>query len=295
MSDGTASGTKMVKDINPSGSSRPGNFFSHGGKLYFEARNGSDGKELWVSDGTTAGTKMLKDINPNGSSNPFGFVSYNGKLYFKARNGSDGKELWVTDGSTAGTQIVKDINQSGDSDPRDPITYNGKLYFSADDGSSMGRQLWAYQAKNDSLGVVAPAIAPKADPAKFFSSIQLNQTLYYRAGYTTTAGKELYKLKTTTNTGTANPLSVQDLQVYPNPVQEVAEVTFTLTEPSPVKMDLLDLTGQKLRTLKAGQTETPFASGNHQEQIDLSGLSPGMYLISVKTDQKSVTRKVVKE
>ena len=67
-SDGTTSGTVMVKDIgsgsssgNPtcSGMSMP----VLGSTLYFTADDGTNGNELWKSDGTASGTVMVKDIN----------------------------------------------------------------------------------------------------------------------------------------------------------------------------------------------------------------------------------------
>jgi ELWxxDGT repeat protein len=71
VTDGTETNTKMVKDINPSGSSEPYGFTPMGGKLYFRASDGTNGYELWVTDGTELGTKMVKDINTGGAdSNP---------------------------------------------------------------------------------------------------------------------------------------------------------------------------------------------------------------------------------
>ena len=65
ITDGTAGGTQLVKDINPgtNGSSSQG-FTALGNELVFEAFNATNGFELWVTDGTTAGTQLLKDINP---------------------------------------------------------------------------------------------------------------------------------------------------------------------------------------------------------------------------------------
>ena len=56
--DGTQSGTTIVKDIvaGPS-SSNPFNLVVSGNKLFFVAASENVGNELWVSDGTVAGTK----------------------------------------------------------------------------------------------------------------------------------------------------------------------------------------------------------------------------------------------
>src|SRR5690554_6852402 len=72
---------ELVKDINPNGDGNPAGFTEYNGKLYFNANDGTNGRELWVTDGTVAGTLMLKDINPNGSGSPEDFTEYNGKLY----------------------------------------------------------------------------------------------------------------------------------------------------------------------------------------------------------------------
>ena len=62
-SDGTASGTVMVKDINSGSSgSYPSGLTAVGNTLYFTADDGTNGEELWKSDGTASGTVMVKDI-----------------------------------------------------------------------------------------------------------------------------------------------------------------------------------------------------------------------------------------
>ncbi|TAL37248.1 MAG: hypothetical protein EPN93_06035 [Spirochaetes bacterium] len=70
MSDATAAGTAMLKDITPgtaSGSTRPGNFLVVKDSIYFSALDGTNRYELWVSDGTEDGTKLFKNINPSGN------------------------------------------------------------------------------------------------------------------------------------------------------------------------------------------------------------------------------------
>ncbi len=71
--DGTATGTVLVKDINthtfdfhPTGSN-PEKLIDFNGTLIFDAQEYMD-HEPWKSDGTTAGTIMLKDINPGSMS-----------------------------------------------------------------------------------------------------------------------------------------------------------------------------------------------------------------------------------
>ena len=163
VSDGTADGTQLVKDINPGSIGEndyhqgPGDPISSigsipiefEGKLFFTADDGINGSELWVSDGTTAGTQLFIDINPGISSNgnpnessPFDFIEFDRKLFFTADDGLTGRELWVSDGTTAGTELLKDLNLGvNDSNPYGFIEFDGKLFFATDDGLT-GRELW---------------------------------------------------------------------------------------------------------------------------------------------------------
>ena len=145
VTDGTAGGTTLVKDINPgSRNSSPFQLTALGdGKAVFRANDGTNGRELWVTDGTTGGTTLVKDINPGGNSSPIGFTALgDGKAVFRANDGTNGRELWVTDGTAGGTMLVKDISLGGDSSPQGFTALgNGKAVFRADDGIN-GRELW---------------------------------------------------------------------------------------------------------------------------------------------------------
>ena len=85
-SDGTESGTVMVKNIVGSGSSSPNFLTAVGNTLYFEASDGTNGVELWKSDGTASGTVMVKDINSGSNSgNPSYLTAVGNTLYFRAK------------------------------------------------------------------------------------------------------------------------------------------------------------------------------------------------------------------
>lgn len=141
--DGTTSGTTMVKDIvvgkgaafNKIKWQAAPLFCAFNNELYFIPDYGPNGKELWKTDGTEAGTYMLKDINPGAADAGITELEVNnGYLYFDADDGTNGKELWRTDGTTEGTVMFMDFQPQIDiavsSNPRDLTTHvDGKLYF----------------------------------------------------------------------------------------------------------------------------------------------------------------------
>lgn len=130
--DGTSTGTSLLKDIYVGGvSSTPTSFVAYNGKVYFSAFGSGGGfQDLWATDGTTAGTALFKDVNPTGGSNPVGYCEANGKLFFTATTDLEGAELWVTSGTDTSTKMVKDI-QPGimPSMPQNKISLGSKLLF----------------------------------------------------------------------------------------------------------------------------------------------------------------------
>ncbi len=94
-SDGTAGGTYMVAQLNPSGNAFPMNMAKAKGILFFSAYDQTYGRELWRSDGTALGTKRVRDINPSGDSNPTELIKAGTRLFFVADDGTHGVELWA--------------------------------------------------------------------------------------------------------------------------------------------------------------------------------------------------------
>jgi|GEM_PF-315733 len=154
-SDGTSNGTVRVRtfalvDEDFLTSVRPHGLTVMGNRLYFAAKGGNEGTELWASDGSADGTVLVKDINPSGpisSSNPTGLVAVGtgaaSRLFFSAFDPVHGIELWQSDGTATGTHLVQDIAPEDLSSAPDQLTTTGGLlYFTADDGA-IGRELWS--------------------------------------------------------------------------------------------------------------------------------------------------------
>ncbi|MFM7166835.1 MAG: ELWxxDGT repeat protein [Planctomycetaceae bacterium] len=147
VSDGTAAGTSLLKDINPDGSSFPELLTPVGDKLFFAALDPQYGYELWTSDGTTAGTSMVTDLLP-GPETPYiwDITPAGGAVYFAATLPGCGRELFRSDGTAAGTTLVADLKAGPEgSFPGDLVRAGGMLYFTvfgAGGPMSGVRELW---------------------------------------------------------------------------------------------------------------------------------------------------------
>ena len=191
-SDGTASGTVMVKDINIGlSSSFPASLRNVNGLLCFRADDGENGYELWKSDGTESGTVMVKDIYPgSGESTPVDLIVYNSVLYFNATDDIHGKELWKSDGTASGTVLVKDIYEGSRNGGVIDITeFNNAIYFNADDGIN-GRELWKSDGTESGTILVKDlSIGGHGNPFLF---TVVNDVLYFMATNELN-GEELWK------------------------------------------------------------------------------------------------------
>jgi len=152
-SDGTASGTTLVEDVNAIETSSPLPLaaFDLAGtpRLFLGLDDGATGREPWASDATAAGTFLLSDIS---STNPGSVVQANrndlvisafGKYFMALSDGRINQELWVSDGTTAGTTLFADISPGLNGSFPEFLTQVGnRIYFRATDSAGNGFEVW---------------------------------------------------------------------------------------------------------------------------------------------------------
>ena len=119
--NGTESGTRIVKQISPSRDCGTTAMTAVGSRLFFFAWDGT-GMALWRTRGTARTTVKVYPIDLPGcamySMEPYCFldetpVAAGSRLFFPAYAKGSGTELWVSDGTTAGTRQVKNIVYGG--------------------------------------------------------------------------------------------------------------------------------------------------------------------------------------
>jgi ELWxxDGT repeat protein len=149
--DGTSTGTALVKDIAPGpASSAITSLTLANGVLYFLANDGTNGQELWRSDGTASGTHIVADINKGAGDGAgvqtFGEVplpTLNGILYFTGTDATGTSGLWRSDGTAAGTYKLSDnaAGVDGTITPFSIVATSSRIFFAASDASA-GQELW---------------------------------------------------------------------------------------------------------------------------------------------------------
>ena len=146
VTDGSPSGTRVVKDINTGNeSSSPNTFVKVGNKRFYFANDGVHGQELWVSDGTVNGSRMVKDINTTTqrSSNLWWagtFYQVGSRAVFVANDSVHGFQLWSTDGTESGTVMLTNTAQTDENYFDTFHTLGTKMVFRA--RQSNERNLW---------------------------------------------------------------------------------------------------------------------------------------------------------
>ncbi|HWM92065.1 MAG TPA: hypothetical protein VN493_14975 [Thermoanaerobaculia bacterium] len=156
--DGTAEGTRLVKDVNPEGPSKPGFMVTLGGQLFFIADT-PQGSELWRSDGTPEGTERVESLHHLGAG-VVALTRAGGALFLLAETLAEtaaGVELWRSDGTEAGTSRVLELPASR------LLGYAaaGRRFFLAvGDASLQDKELWVAEGGTGETVQVLDTAAP---------------------------------------------------------------------------------------------------------------------------------------
>lgn len=193
ITDGTADGTTIIKDINPgaaNGATVEGAVL--GTNFVFRGTEPTGGNELWITDGAEAGTQRLKDIYPGSSgSYPTNFVAIGQRTIFTADDGVHGNELWVTDGTAEGTQLLVDLLPGSDSYELRNFREAGDVVFFSLFDDELGWTLWKSDGTTAGTQMVIDVI-PGNDYSRNLTSLESVQGKFYFAADDGIHGQELW-------------------------------------------------------------------------------------------------------
>ena len=87
----------------------------------------------------------------------------------------------------------------------------------------------------------------------------------------------------------ANPASDFDFNVFPNPVNDNATITFSLEEKSLVQIRIFDISGKQVTLI----TNNQYNTGDHQIDFSKADLKKGLYLCVINTGNKIFSKKII--
>jgi ELWxxDGT repeat protein len=223
--DGTPTGTVIVKDIAPGrAGSYPNSFTTVGSTIFFSATDPKKGWELWKTDGTASGTKLVKDIAPGTTSSGLVTLTAVGARLFFTTYGPRGHALWKSDGTAEGTVPITRFA----SDSIGQLTdCNGTLFFELYD-RDVGHELWKSDGTRAGTVFVAVAVArPRWDPGRFSMELTaVGDRLYFR-GYDPVHGLELWESNGEPNgTGIVKDIEPGQFGSDPDQLTELGGVLF---------------------------------------------------------------------
>lgn len=279
-SDGTVAGTVNIKSYQfPSGEEPTiDDNFNYiaaydNSQVLFAFADAAAGMEIWKTNGTVAGTSLVSDLNPGADGcNPSGLINFNNAVYFSANDETDLNELWkINMGTTvplkllsfAGYKKIKEVdlqwrteNEINTSHFEIERSANGRNFIHIDNVTATGRSINSYSGIDD---------AP------------LNGINYYRLKMVDKDGTFTYSETIKINFAVNNFVAV-----IPNPASDFIVVANAEQYKT---LRLVDINGKEVRRFEK----------NINNRYNVTGISKGIYLLQLLTDDTMEVKKIIIE
>lgn len=276
--DGTASGTVLVKDI-AAGDGAPSGLIVHNGMLYFSAYHPNENYTLYKSNGTAVGTTVVKAPAAGGptTNSDAKFHIFKGKLFFEATSNDGFYRIWYSDGSAAGTASLPSSPTVFTDYPSSLLATTNYLYFLSGDSNNPG----VYRTTE--VPNQMTRLTDVSFTANVFQPIFLVNNCLVVRGDNGTTGDELY---TVCNQNT-DPLAIDEtlllnLEVFPNPFSETIFIHIDTEE---LLTDNIYLTGLDGKVMNCSYV---IKDPSTLEISGLEQLSSGLYFLTVQLRNKQV-------
>jgi hypothetical protein len=113
-------------------------------------------------------------------------------------------------------------------------------------------------------------------------------TVYFSNGIFASSQARNFDVTSNLNTGITENVFVNNINIFPNPVQTTAELNFNLSEANVVNVKITNALGQAVASEKLGK----IGAGSHVYTVDATKLNSGLYFIELEVGNSSVTRKI---
>jgi ELWxxDGT repeat protein len=258
-------------------------------ELFFTGESTSNfnkkGTELWAIT-YTGSVQAVHDINPGDvSSYPSLLTNHNWELYFMAYEPTNGYELWKA--SYYQAELVKDTNSgTANGNINEIVSFGDVVLFGAGD-NSQNRELWKSDGTSEGttlfqdINPLTPQYGNGSNPSSFFEH---NNVLYFSAN-NGAIGSELWQLeKSALSTEKQFLNELAKVTLYPNPTSNILNLKVENQQIKSVKV--FNLLGKEVMHLSS--------INENINKIDISHFTNGIYILQVKTDTDSYTKKIIK-
>ena len=263
-SDGSETGTYMIKDINSGSnynySSYPREFVLLNGTIYFIA-NSTAGSSLWKTNGTEAGTIKIIDLYDMRV-----LKAVKNKLFIIAETSGTSygpHDLWASDGTASGTVHLKTFGDNIDSDIQFTSVLNDELYFVAKSPDSYRKAIYKSNGTIDGTKLVFDGASHPTMPDLDIDTIlTCGDYMYFLVQTYDGIDKELWRTNGLTTEKIAGPdtadfLNIRDLTCFNSNLLYLAEFfphkiwLTNNTLAKPLQLDINVLNGQNLEGYNA--------------------------------------------
>ncbi|MCZ8197404.1 MAG: T9SS type A sorting domain-containing protein [Flavobacterium sp.] len=284
VSDGTAAGTFMLKNINPNGNSLTtqamGLHLKMNGQYCFFIANNGINTSLWRTDGTADGTIEVIPNVTNGISDAGYSATDIDNIWFINYQGTNAsQQLYKSNGTVSGSlQVHSNLSYA-----QNLSTFNGALWFQARDiGSNANAEVWKSngltsntQLEIDVDPLVVMGIKLSSDPFGFF---ELNNKLYFWGKGSSGNEDNLYQYESSLSIDQKS--FDNEILLFPNPSK--GEFTIeTSIEMVGANVKIYSIIGQKVKEFKLDS----FVSKNN--------LDKGTYFIEIEKNGNKTTQKLI--
>ena len=281
---------KAIKEVTPNipiqSYKYSPNFAFYRGHYYIVAIAASGLKPVLLKiNGKSNGTEVILN-NAKDNFSTYGYFIAEGEYLYYLYNADSNSplELWRTDGTTSGFLKLGEYKSTSlgfISASKNIVGYNGKIYYFADNGNSIG----LYESNGTISGTKQlEQISDFMVSSQITTGlILLGNTLIFSADYgDKNLGQELYSYKLPIKTSTSDEKTVEELNLFPNPIDD--KLYFGNAEIIE-KMELYDLNGKCIKR------QTNITPGSYVETNDLNS---GVYLARCYFNGKVSTKSFVK-
>lgn len=207
VSNGTAAGTVMLANINPSGDSDPAAFTLGNGVVYFTANNGTT-TQIWQTNGTVAGTSQVTHFSSATGDVPYQLMYSDGTLFFTDYNDDGSASLWATNGTFGAEQDLKNFGQ--DSNAALIGAYNGRVYLEAGPSQTLWTSNVTTTFALSVTGVDADIQSGSDEGVIFNGQLYFNTTVTNGYQLWTVSGTNAIQVGTTTFSSGESPVDLTE-------------------------------------------------------------------------------------